>query len=452
MIPPRRRGVCPSLASPMPTGDGLLARLTPTGATIPLDAISALCAVARRRGSGIIEITSRGSIQVRGLTPASAQEFAGDMAASDLDVAAGVPVAANPLAGLEAGEAIDALALSDMLREAIRGAGLNGRLAPKVSVVIDGGGALHLDALPADVRLRAEAGPGRPRIHVLLGGEAASATHIGAVAPGEAAQAVMRLLALLAARGPAGRARDVIRAESVAPFRSAIADLLLADDVLSPLRPHAEPIGVHGLRDGRVALGIGLAFGCTEADALEDLATAAGNAQACGARTAPDRALLLIGLVPEDAPELAAHAERLGFVTRADDPRRSIAACPGAPFCACTETPTRALAPTIADAAAPLFDGSVLVHLSGCAKGCAHQAPAALTIVGNNGHCDVILQGAARVGQALATLGPRALPASLARLARAVAAARHPDERTDAVLSRLGAAQVAAILAEPCDG
>ena len=76
MIPPRRRGVCPSLAAPMPTGDGLLARITPSGATIPLDAVTALCAAARRHGNGIVEITARGSIQVRGLAPVSAPAFA----------------------------------------------------------------------------------------------------------------------------------------------------------------------------------------------------------------------------------------------------------------------------------------------------------------------------------------------------------------------------------------
>ena len=62
MIPPRRRGECPSLIAPMPTGDGLLARITPTGATIPLAAMAGLCAAARRHGNGIIEVTSRGSI------------------------------------------------------------------------------------------------------------------------------------------------------------------------------------------------------------------------------------------------------------------------------------------------------------------------------------------------------------------------------------------------------
>ena len=300
MIPPRRRGVCPSLAAPMQTGDGLLARITPSGATIPLDAVAALCAAARRHGNGIVEITARGSIQVRGLVPLSAPAFAVEMESIAIDVADGIPVWVSPLAGLEGGEAIDAGLLAQELRAAIVAAGLKGRLAPKASVIIDAGGALNLDALPADVRLQADTGPEGAQIGVLLGGDASSATHIGTIAPNDAVEAAMRLLAVLAAHGPAMRARTTMGAEGDAPFRSAIGELSISPDYRRrddhlPLRPRAEPIGVHTLRDGTVALGIGLAFGHTDVEALEHLVDAARATNARGLRTAPDRTLLIVG-------------------------------------------------------------------------------------------------------------------------------------------------------------
>ena len=40
MKAPHRRGACPGLSAPMPTGDGLLVRLMPT-APVPLDAFTA---------------------------------------------------------------------------------------------------------------------------------------------------------------------------------------------------------------------------------------------------------------------------------------------------------------------------------------------------------------------------------------------------------------------------
>lgn len=64
------RGACPALSAPMQTGDGLLARLIPAG-PIPLDAFIGLCSAARTHGNGTMEISARGSLQIRGLTELS---------------------------------------------------------------------------------------------------------------------------------------------------------------------------------------------------------------------------------------------------------------------------------------------------------------------------------------------------------------------------------------------
>ena len=104
MNAPHRRGACPGLSAPMLTGDGLLVRLTPSGATIALDAFAGLCVAARQHGNGIIEITSRGNIQFRGLTASSAPAFAVAVGSLDIEVSEGTPVLANPLSGLDTGE------------------------------------------------------------------------------------------------------------------------------------------------------------------------------------------------------------------------------------------------------------------------------------------------------------------------------------------------------------
>src|SRR5262249_47117795 len=80
MSAPQRRGACPGLSAPMETGDGLLVRFAPEDAIAP-DEFIALCAAARAHGNGTIEITARGSLQVRGLTPRSAPLFARAVAA-----------------------------------------------------------------------------------------------------------------------------------------------------------------------------------------------------------------------------------------------------------------------------------------------------------------------------------------------------------------------------------
>src|SRR5262249_43350308 len=94
---PQRRGACPGLSAPMLTGDGLLVRLN-LADSIALDAFRDICAAARRHGNGIMEVTTRGSLQVRGLTARSADAFADAVTALNIVAAADVRVMVDPLA------------------------------------------------------------------------------------------------------------------------------------------------------------------------------------------------------------------------------------------------------------------------------------------------------------------------------------------------------------------
>jgi precorrin-3B synthase len=414
---PRRRSACPGLSAPMATGDGLLVRLLPVG-TIALDAFAALCAAARRHGNGIIEVTSRGSIQIRGLSAASAPRFAAAVAALGVAAGDGIPVLTDPLAGLDPDEIIDATALAADLRAALAQSSLAQRLSAKVSVTIDGGGTLGLDRLAADVRLHAEAVDGVALLCVSVGGDGKSAIPIGCIAVQDGAEVTKRLVDIIAQRGHHVRARDIVAAEGIAVFRSAIEDLLVAS---APPRWRGnelkEPIGVHPLRDGTFAYGVGLAFGHADATSLQRLTEAAKAAAARGMRAAPGRTLMIVGLTQQAAPSFAAAAEALGFIVRADDPRRHVVACAGAPICASAIIAARAIAPEIVAAAAPHLDGSFQIHISGCAKGCAHPAPAALTIVGTPSGLALITNGATR-DMPFKIVATHELPVAVAGIAR----------------------------------
>ncbi|HEV2625398.1 MAG TPA: precorrin-3B synthase [Xanthobacteraceae bacterium] len=422
---PERRGVCPGLSRPLPTGDGLLVRLMPTG-TIALDAFAALCAAAQRHGNGIIEITARGSIQIRGLNAGSAPKFASEIAALDIAAADGVPVLCNPLAGLDAEDIFDVAALAATLRGALAQQSFAERLDPKVSVTIDGGGPFNLAHVAADFRLSAQLVNGKPALRIGVGGDAVNAVNLGLITPEAALEAALRLISVLAQRGRSVRAREVIAVEGATAFHDALAFAVgtpttqfdrdganTPDAKLAP-RQSKDPIGLHPLRNGALACGIGLAFGHAEASLLEKLTGVAAAAGARGMRTAPNRALLAIGLRPQDAKTFFAAAGQLGFVTRASDPRRHVIACAGAPLCFSGHIAARALAPRIVAAAAPyLGDGSTL-HISGCGKGCAHAGTASLTMVGTVDHCALIANGSTR--DAPFATGPAGeLPAAVAR-------------------------------------
>jgi precorrin-3B synthase len=429
MNAPLRRGFCPGLSAPMQTGDGLLVRMVPIG-TIPLTAFAALCGVARECGNGVVEVTARGSIQVRGLSPASAPRFAAGIAALGIAAAEGIAVHISPLSGLDPDEILDAEKAADDVRHALAECALAARIAPKISIVIDGGGKLGLDGLTADVRLRAEPGNDQAVFAVGVGGDDASATHLGFVASADAAAAVIRLLEVIAQRGRDVRARAIIASEGVPQFEAALSDLLLSSNKSSCPPGHGaagsrrETIGAHRLRDGSLACGVGLAFGHADASSLERLAKIAAVAGARGLRTAPGRAVLAIGIAPGAVQVFTAEAERLGFIVRGNDPRRFVVACAGAPICASAHIAARALAPRIAAACADSLGEQLIVHVSGCTKGCAHAAPASLTVVGTAEGCGLVAGGCARDAP-FASVRADDLPAAVAGFASEMASKAH---------------------------
>jgi precorrin-3B synthase len=370
------RGACPSIAAPMQTGDGLLARVLLSD-PLAIEEVCALCDAAEAHGNGIVEVTQRGSLQVRGLTESSAPRFSQAVTALGIGKDSRTPLLTSPLFGLDATEPFDSTALVHELRAMLQANRATlARLGPKVSVLIDGGGALSLDCVPADIRLVATS---NSLFKLSLGGDAATATLAGYVSANCAPASVQHLLRLIANWGPTARARDLIPGLKLGPTAPAA-------------RRASQPIGTHPLKDGTVARGFGLPFGHTMARTLRHFAESAAQHGATAIRPAPDRSLLAIGLTEASANDLSAFAVSQDFIVDADDARRHVVACAGKQACASASLATRQLAPEVARAARSLVGTSHLVHLSGCSKGCAHPGPAAITIVGPD---RVILKGRA---------------------------------------------------------
>jgi precorrin-3B synthase len=213
--------------------------------------------------------------------------------------------------------------------------------------------------------------------------------------------------------------RDIVATDGIAVLHSAVADLIIHDGPARSESQFSDIIGLHPLQDETFAYGVGLAFGHADATSLRRLTEAAKTAGARGMRAAPGRTLMSVGLTQQTASSFAAAAEALGFIVRTDDPRRQVVACAGAPICASANIAARAIAPQIAAAAAPYLDGSFKIHISGCAKGCAHPASAALTVVGTSSGCALIADGTAR-GAPFKIVATNELPAAVAEIARSL--------------------------------
>lgn len=431
----QRRGACPALSAPMQTGDGLLVRLNPVAGGLSPKALIGLSESAARHGNGIMEVTARGSIQIRGLTMASAGQLAAEVNALGIAVRTGVPVETGPLAGLDAREVADPRPLAEAIRQEIAKTDLADMLGPKVSIVVDGGGIIRLDTILADIRLVAVQKGGNVEWHLATGGTAMTARPLASLDEADACDAALTVLQTIAARGREGRARDLN------------GPLLPATSISTAPPPERRrptdsiPVGILPLANHAYTAGIALPFGSMPADRIADLCSQAAAYGAGEIRPAPRRTLLFLGLTGEACADLQQAASTLGFVTETTDPRLHIAACPGEPACASGKIATREIAETVASNHTGLLDGSFTLHISGCAKGCAHPAPAALTLVGGENGAGLVVDGTAKA------LPPRYSPRyeaarGLGRVAALAGNARHSNETVAACLARLGEAAI----------
>lgn len=368
---------CPGVAHLAAMADGGLARLrTPAGALTATQA-RAVADAAEALGSGVIDLTNRANLQIRGLAPDGGPglsrmlEAAGFRFHGEADRRRNILL--DPFSGLDPEEVRDLRPLAAALEERLARAPWIAGLSPKFSFALDGGGVSAVAATPSDVTLVAF-----PHGFLVAagGGAATIGTEAGAVA------GMIAIAEAACAVGPDARAADL--------GRSALDDAL--GGRVGPLEPAVRGPVVHRYgavatsTPGRVAVSLPVPVGRLDPTMLRFLAD---EAEAEGEGTlalAPWSAVVVAGVREERAPAMLARSEQAGFTPLRVAERLQVVACSGAPACPrASEQAKRlggellALATAVPDR---LPDQPRRVHLSACAKGCAGSAPADLLLLG----------------------------------------------------------------------
>lgn len=438
VIPPARRGACPSLSRPMQTGDGLIARLSPASGAFTARQLAQVAQLAARHGNGLLEVSLRGNLQVRGLSASSAPLFAAAVTRAGIEVRRGIAIDISPLSGLDPQEPRDGRALAAAVGARLQQAPWSQNLAPKVSVVIDGGGQISLARLIGDLRLVAHGGGDCSSSSSNSGGESGWLVFVGSIeaesiclgllcGDDKAADAVTALLQRLANMGSRARGRDLTAADLVLPDH--VMDALQPPPPLSRQASNPAPplLGLRRLRGGGFVAGFALDLGTITADRLSGFANAVVQANAAtqihaGAcqitdreitggqiidgqiRFAPGRIMLV--LLPDAAAgeALRSSAAKLGLICQRDDPRLRYVTCAGAPACASAHVQTHELARAIhATCGDLLHEASQLpdggrIHISGCSKRCADPGGAMIDIIAGADGCSIFHNGTLQAG------------------------------------------------------
>jgi precorrin-3B synthase len=393
----------------MESGDGLIVRLKLTGGIAPLDLARRIAEWSLRFGNGEIDITARANLQIRGVTDATLAGLQEGIAEAGLldanpEGEAIRNVIASPLAGLDPDALLDIRPMVAALEARLASDTRLYPLPAKFCFIVDDGGRLGLGDVRADIRFEAIRIDGKPMFAIHDdGGED---RRVGSCNPEHVAEvAALTAGAFLAHQRDLGssvrRMRDVVAAIGI----RTLADAGARGSTKSrahPSQPKARAedyLGVHSLSQNAELqasakpgyfIGVGILFGRVSAENLGFLAQTAKQAGATELRLTPWRAILIPCESEEGTTRLARTLPPNDFIIDPADPRRRVAACVGAPACRRATTNVREDAVKMA----PLIPDSQFLHLSGCAKGCVHPRPAPITLVGNNGHYDLVLNGA----------------------------------------------------------
>ncbi|WP_416915480.1 MAG: precorrin-3B synthase [Roseicyclus sp.] len=367
MTSPEIRGWCPGAHRPMASGDGLVVRVRAPLAELTPDQALGLAEAAERFGNGLIDLTNRANLQLRGVTQDTHAPLLDALSQLGLlDADPGVEGRRNIVIDPFRGGADDRQ--TDIATHLAKGLAAPD-LAPlpsKFGFVIDTGPNRRLATTIGDIRIEASGDSLILRADGRTTGRAAATAR-------DAAQMALDLARWFIASGGVGTdGRGRMARHLGAGHR-------LPDDFMGDLAPNAPlPSPDPGPYPGGLLVAAG--FGQLSPDDLRALASAAPGPL----RITPWRMIFLPGL--DTASAFAGHET---LITDPADPLLRIHACTGAPACPQASVETRQLARDLAKHLAP----AARLHVSGCAKGCAHPAASDLTLIGRAGLFDLVTHG-----------------------------------------------------------
>ncbi len=358
MTGPVVQGWCPGALRPMLSGDGLVVRVRLHGGRLPVAVAERLAFLSERFGNGLIDLSARGNLQLRGVSEAGHGALVAELDALGLiDESPQAEAMRNVLVTpfWKAGDGAQEIAA-----ELVARLGEFPALPGKFGYAVDTGMVPVLRDAAADIRIEWTQGG----VMVRADGMATGAV----VGQGEVVDAVLELARWFVDAGGVSGGRGRMAALVA---RGAVPDARFSATAAAEVAGVVPPVG-------RCEAGVlvGFEFGQMQAETLAVLAELGDM------RMTPWRMLLVEAA---EVPDVA------GTISRTDDPALRVVACTGAPRCLQGLADVRGLARGLA-AAVPL---GKRLHVSGCAKGCAHPGVADVTLTATAAGFDLIRGGTA---------------------------------------------------------
>ncbi|BCL17458.1 precorrin-3B synthase [Micromonospora sagamiensis] len=358
---------CPGALRAHQAADGALVRVRIPGGRLDPAQVRCLATAARRDGDGTLELTSRGNVQVRGITdPAGVDRIASALVGVGLLPSATHErvrnIVASPLSGLDATGRVDVRPLVGAVDAALCAAGDLAGLSGRFLIALDDGRG-DLTGLGADLCWTAGTG-------ALLVSGTDVGIRVTTDVPAAIVTAARVFLRLCAGRTGLWRIADLPDAPA------AIAAALDGPQATPVEPPRGLPptVGVHPAGFTVVAAPLGR----LTADQADTLAAVASTLV-----VTPWRTVVVTSAEPTAVSTLAT----AGLVVDPASPWVGVTSCTGRPGCEKSLADVRADATAALAAAGPRTPEALPLHWAGCDRCCGRPAgPAALAVATGSGY------------------------------------------------------------------
>jgi precorrin-3B synthase len=372
-----RPSACPGLMRIVPARDGGLCRIRLALGELSAQQARLVAEVSQAFGSGVIDVTNRANLQIRGVREDSREALISRVVDAGLGPATPGSddlrnVMPSPLAGLDAHAVLDVMPLASALLNQLQRDTRLHQLSPKFALMVDGGERLAMLDHPHDVWISAMSAQ---RVAFGLAGCPPRLEHDRpALAAIETAHVPALVDALLhtfldLALPSQTRMRDLLTTCSIEAILGCVQDklgFLLDRDVETWRRFPSDAklrFGVHRQGTGdSVYVGAQVPLGRMDAATLAALTDLAPRL-----RMTPWQGVMLLDVPPANAQAVLERLTVLGLATSPGEPFARLIACTGSQGCAKSFADTKTDAQLLAQSMPLAGD----VHLSGCPRSCA---------------------------------------------------------------------------------
>ncbi len=358
--------------------------------------------LAAEVGLKSVQITNRANLQLKltaALTPDLLQQLENAELAAPIAVVDHLRnIMASPTAGIDTQAVFDTRPMVRVLDSYISRNPALAALSPKFSIGIDGGEVVSIRQRPNDLILVAHRQG--LRLFLNMGDGIELDTELGCTVDNCAnfiAHIYHIYLEHAAAlpntsqqhrRSKQPRLRQLVAHWGLAWFRSLLAAEFDDQHELN-LQTNYQPeshLGIHRQCEaGYSYVGLILTLGQISIDQLHCLGDLANQYGDGNLRLTPWQNVILPQVLDADIPNLIQALTKLGLPTNTDHPAGSIAACRGKPGCQAAETNSHDHAQFLIQQLIDRLDQPLQIHISGCAKGCAHPLGSDIALLGVSG-------------------------------------------------------------------